>query len=82
MPSDHRVSIVMVPEGYPHIIRPWNVEFFRNVEFYSQNLVLSIHLTVFQNELQLAVLNSTDIFLELCIGCVWYLCRINLIFYY
>ena len=63
MPSDHRVSIVMVPVGYPHIIRPWNVEFFRNVEFYSQKLVLSIHLTVLQNnELQLAVLNSTDYF--------------------
>ena len=67
MLSDRRVSIVMVPEGYPHIIRPWNVDFFRNVEFYSQNLVLSIHLTVFQNnELQLAVLNSTDDFFELC----------------
>ena len=68
MPSDRRVSIVMVPEGYPHIIRPWNVDFFRNVEFYSQNLVLSIHLTVFQNNelqlaiLQLAILNSTGYF--------------------
>ena len=87
MPSDRRVSIVMVPEGYPHIIRTMECRIFYKCRilftkpsFINTSNCISKWVTVsnftVSNFEQYRYWLFFLKYATLC-WCVWYLCRIN-----